>query len=131
MMKIYEKESHSIRPDSKISAKMATAMFMAKLESLAMTESSGDGDDGEDSTPVIFKPLCITVSRRTIIHLSNLIERTSSSYFDSDVAMKFCPGGVEDYVSEMYVLLAALRILKVDLTLLCFVSYAHVQMFVL
>eukprot|EP00466_Bigelowiella_natans_P013068 jgi/Bigna1/133145/aug1.20_g7853 len=112
LMARYEKDYLDIRADSKVSGPLSAVLVMAKLEALALTEAPADDD--KEQLPVICKPLCVTVSRRTIVHLSHIIERTSTSYFDSKHAALVCRS-INEYVNEMYMLLAALRILKVHL----------------
>jgi hypothetical protein len=68
-------------------------LFMAKLEALSASESPADDD--KEQLPVMFKPLCVSVSKKTVEHLSNLIERTSKLYFDATICKN------EDYLAEM------------------------------
>ena len=107
LMQAYESQYLELRPDSKIKSGLACVLFMAKLETLAQTEAPADDD--KEQEPVMFKALCVDVSSRTIGCLSRLIERFSKTYYGE------CRVRDDDYVPEIYMLLAALRILRVHL----------------
>lgn len=111
MMARYEDQYVEIRPDSNVQDRLAMVMLMAKLETLAMSEAPNE--DEKDQNPVFSKSFCVTVSSSTIQRLSSIIARTSVCYFDPEMAMIKTEGTMDDYVNEMYMLLSAMRILKV------------------
>eukprot|EP00954_Amorphochlora_amoebiformis_P017230 1317788-Amorphochlora_amoeboformis.AAC.1 len=111
----------TIREGVDVPGHLAMVLCMAKLEALSATESPSDdkiaeaGGENDTSIPVMNKPFCVSVSSRTFEHLSNLLAKTSQLYLSPEEAKKACPNGLDDYVAEMYILLSALRILKVHL----------------
>eukprot|EP00466_Bigelowiella_natans_P014825 jgi/Bigna1/126110/aug1.2_g818 len=91
-----------------VAAKTAAVMILASLDRLVGAESIGVGEVGgsDSGLATVSKPLCINVSGNTLKRTLSIISLLSPSFFAS--------GGVsdDDYVPQMYMLIATLRVLK-------------------
>lgn len=96
--------------DEPIDSRVASIVIIAQLDRLcAPYARQPDGDlwnDDPDRLAILYKPLCVDVKPETLIVLSDILQITSAGYFSTS--------GCSDsaYISNMYIVVACLRILK-------------------